>query len=177
MPDASIPLYLKVIVLGFDGMDYAFTKELIAEGRLPNLARLAEQGSFNPLQTAVPPESPVAWSNFTTGMDAGGHGIFDFLHRDPKTLLPFAADREIGPEGLSITLGKYHFTLTGGDFVSLRHGKPFWAVLEENDIESCPTRRKPGSRELSSVRTDRAHCLRGSNQRSEARRALHHPRP
>ncbi len=95
----------RVIVLGFDGMDYAFTRELLAEGRLPHLAKLAEQGSFVALETSVPPESPVAWSNFTTGMDSGGHGIFDFLHRNLETLLPFPADREVGPEGLSITLG------------------------------------------------------------------------
>ena len=31
----------KVIVLGFDGMDYALTKELIAAGRMPNFKRLA----------------------------------------------------------------------------------------------------------------------------------------
>ena len=58
----------RVIVLGFDGMDYGFTKELLAEGRLPNLAKLVEQGSFVSLETSVPPESPVAWSNFTSAL-------------------------------------------------------------------------------------------------------------
>ena len=151
----------RVIVLGFDGMDFGFTKELLDAGRLPNLAKLAEKGSFVALETAVPPESPVAWSNFTTGMDAGGHGIFDFLHRDPTSLIPFPADREVGPEGLSITIGKYHFPLTGGDLVSLRHGKPFWAVLEENGIESWILRMPANfptselaTRELSGMGTD-----------------------
>jgi hypothetical protein len=31
----------------------------------------------------------VAWSSFITGLDPGGHGIFDFIHRDPKTMTPF----------------------------------------------------------------------------------------
>lgn len=151
----------RVIVLGFDGMDYGLTQELMAEGRLPNFSKLAEQGSFARLETSVPPESPVAWSNFTTGMDAGGHGIFDFVHRDPQTLLPFPSDRQVGPEGLSITLGKYKFPLTGGDLISLRHGTPFWSVLEEHGIESWILRMPANfptselaTRELSGMGTD-----------------------
>ncbi|MEE9576758.1 MAG: alkaline phosphatase family protein, partial [Gemmatimonadota bacterium] len=65
------PVGPRVIVLGFDGMDYGLTSRLISEGRLPNLARLAESGSFAPLETSIPPQSPVAWSDFITGMDAG----------------------------------------------------------------------------------------------------------
>ena len=54
----------RVIVLGFDGMYYTLTKQLMDEGRLPNLQRLATTGSFAPLETAIPPQSPVAWSCF-----------------------------------------------------------------------------------------------------------------
>ncbi|MEE8561509.1 MAG: alkaline phosphatase family protein, partial [Gemmatimonadota bacterium] len=57
------PVGTRVIVLGFDGMDHALTSRLISEGRLPNLARLAESGSFAPLETSIPPQSPVAWSD------------------------------------------------------------------------------------------------------------------
>jgi hypothetical protein len=84
----------RVIILGLDGMDYGFASRLAAEGRMPGLARLAKMGGLAPLGSAVPPQSPVAWSDFITGMDAGGHGIFDFIHRDPKTLQPyFSASR------------------------------------------------------------------------------------
>ena len=79
----------KVIVLGFDGLDYELTQRLMAEGRMPNFSRLAAAGGFAPLETSVPPQSPVAWSNFITGMDSGGHGIYDFVHRDPETMLPY----------------------------------------------------------------------------------------
>ena len=151
----------KVIVLGFDGMDYELSKRLIAEGRLPNLARLSKTGSFTPLETTVPPESPVAWSSFATGMDPGGHGIFDFIHRDPQTLVPYPADREVAPDGLSITLGKWRFPLTGGDFRSLRYGEPFWSVLEDHGIESWIIRMPANfptsglaTRELSGMGTD-----------------------
>ena len=63
-----------MLVIGFDGMDYGLTRRLIAEGKLPHLERLANAGSFAPLGTTIPPQSPVAWSDFITGMDAGGHG-------------------------------------------------------------------------------------------------------
>ena len=58
---------------------------------LQDLVRLAEQGSFQDLGTSNPPQSPVAWSNFVTGMNPGGHGIFDFVHRVPATYHPISS--------------------------------------------------------------------------------------
>ncbi len=75
-------------MLGFDGADPNLASRWMAEGKLPNLARLAHQGTFKPLGTTNPPESPVAWASFATGLNPGGTGIFDFLKRDPQTYLP-----------------------------------------------------------------------------------------
>src|SRR3954463_6882522 len=82
----------KVIVLGFDGVDARYTEQWMNEGKLPNLAHLRERGTFRPLRPTVPAQTPVSWSTFSTGIDPGRTGIFDFLRRDPKTYLPvFAA--------------------------------------------------------------------------------------
>ncbi|HEX6160935.1 MAG TPA: alkaline phosphatase family protein, partial [Thermoanaerobaculia bacterium] len=82
----------KVIVLGFDGVDAAYTERWMNEGKLPNLAKLRQQGTFKPLLPTTPAQTPVSWSTFSTGIDPGRTGIFDFLRRDPKTYLPvFAA--------------------------------------------------------------------------------------
>ncbi|HEU4521929.1 MAG TPA: alkaline phosphatase family protein [Thermoanaerobaculia bacterium] len=82
----------RVIVLGFDGVDARLTEQWMNEGKLPNLARLRDEGTFRPLRPTIPAQTPVSWSTFTTGMDPGRTGIFDFLRRDPKTYLPvFAA--------------------------------------------------------------------------------------
>jgi predicted AlkP superfamily phosphohydrolase/phosphomutase len=82
----------KVIVLGFDGVDARYTERWMNEGKLPNLAKLRAQGTFRPLRPTVPAQTPVSWSTFSTGIDPGRTGIFDFLRRDPKTYLPvFAA--------------------------------------------------------------------------------------
>ncbi len=82
----------KVIVLGFDGVDAHYTEQWMNEGKLPNLARLRAAGTFRPLRPTVPAQTPVSWSTFSTGIDPGRTGIFDFLRRDPKNYLPvFAA--------------------------------------------------------------------------------------
>jgi predicted AlkP superfamily phosphohydrolase/phosphomutase len=130
------PVERQVIVLGFDGMDYSLTKRLMDEGRMPNFSRLAGEGSFGPLETAVPPQSPVAWSDFITGMDSGGHGIFDFVHRDPETVLPYLSTSETEGSERALKIGKYKFPLSGGEVKLLRRGRAFWEILEEHGIES-----------------------------------------
>src|SRR3954462_10516219 len=95
----------RVIVLGFDGLDYNLTRDLMARGRLPNFSRVATRGAFGPLGTSIPPQSPVAWSSFITGLDPGGHGIFDFVHRDPKTLEPLLSTTRTEPPSLFVPVG------------------------------------------------------------------------
>src|SRR5688500_7163550 len=82
----------KVIVVGFDGVDARYTERWMDEGKLPNLARLRAEGTYRALLPTTPAQTPVSWSTFSTGIDPGRTGIFDFLRRDPKTYLPvFAA--------------------------------------------------------------------------------------
>ena len=49
-----------VVVLGVDGMDPKLLQKFVDEGRMPNFERLMKEGSFSPLQTSIPPQSPVA---------------------------------------------------------------------------------------------------------------------
>lgn len=82
----------KVVILGFDGADADLSRQWMDEGKLPNLAKLRDQGSFSPLQSTIPSQTPVSWSTFATGLNPGRHGIFDFLKRDTDTYFPsFAA--------------------------------------------------------------------------------------
>jgi predicted AlkP superfamily phosphohydrolase/phosphomutase len=90
-PIAAAASQQKVIVLGFDGVDARYTERWMNEGKLPNLARLREIGTFRPLRPTLPAQTPVSWSTFSTGMDPGRTGIFDFLRRDRKTYLPLFA--------------------------------------------------------------------------------------
>lgn len=125
----------KMIILGMDGMDHGLMSAWLAEGRFPTFQKLLrEGGDFRPLRTSLPPQSPVAWSNFITGMDPGGHAIFDFIHRDPKAYLPiFSAAETIGARK-SVRVGKTVIPLSGGQVRNLRKGKAFWQVLEEAGV-------------------------------------------
>ncbi len=125
-----------VIVLGFDGMDYTLTKQMMAEGRLPNLSKLAAMGAFQPLGTSMPAQSPVAWSNFITGLDAGGHGIYDFVHRDPKTMIPYLSTSRAEASDRKLTIGKYQVPLGADKVELLRHGQPFWELLEKRGVRT-----------------------------------------
>ncbi len=123
-----------VIVLGLDGLDPKILRSLMDLGRLPNFKKLAGTGALQPLATTMPALSPVAWSSFITGMTPGGHGIADFIARNPETYTPeFAIYQNTEPD-LTISIGDVHLPIKGGGPVNNRRGTPFWAYLTDRDI-------------------------------------------
>lgn len=86
----------RIVVLGFDGVDAKVVSDMLAAGRLPNLSALKARGAFSPLTPTIPAQTPVSWATFSTGLDPGGHEIFDFLKRSPEDRVPtFAVAQEI----------------------------------------------------------------------------------
>ena len=69
---------MRVLALGLDGADHELVTQLLSEGRLPTVARLAQEGSFGPLRSTVPAFTPTAWSSLLTGLNPGRHGVFNF---------------------------------------------------------------------------------------------------
>ena len=130
----------RIIVLGIDGMDFKVTRELMARGALPNFSRLAASGGFSALATSMPPQSPVAWSTFTTGEDPDGHGIYDFVHRDPATRLPFLSTTRTAPPRWTLSLGGWQMPLSGARVTAQRQGRPFWDVLERAGVPTTIVR-------------------------------------
>ena len=124
----------KAIILGFDGMDPNLLSRWMAAGELPNFRKLAKSGDFKPILSSIPPESPVAWSNLITGMNPGGHGIFDFIHRDPATYIPYLSTSKTEPPKKTVVIGKYKIPLKAGEVKLLRNGKSFWEVLDHLGI-------------------------------------------
>jgi predicted AlkP superfamily phosphohydrolase/phosphomutase len=133
----SIP---RVVILGLDGLDYDLTSRMMKEGRLPGLSRLAKMGGLAPLGTSIPAQSPVAWSDFITGHDAGTHGIFDFIHRDPATMRSYLSTSRTDPPKHVLKLGGWQFPLSGGKVVLLRHGRAFWEILERHGVPTAVLR-------------------------------------
>src|SRR5689334_5803371 len=128
------PVSRKLIVLGVDGMDPGFLERHWSS--LPNLDRLRREGDFQRLGTTIPPQSPVAWSTFITGLDPGGHGIFDFVHRNPATMAPFSSLGETVGSKHKLNLGPYSLPLSAGVVRSFRQGKAFWQILADHNIHS-----------------------------------------
>jgi len=127
----------RVVVLGIDGLDPDILEDVMRrhpEG-MTNFARLAEAGpGVRELGTSSPPQSPVAWSNFITGRRPGGHGIYDFIHRDTKTY-GVAASTVRSEAGGEIHVPFSDLKLpTGGSSESNRSGRAFWSVLMDAGI-------------------------------------------
>ena len=122
----------KVIVIGLDGLEPRIVTRLLESGQLPNLARLKEQGGFARVATTRPAQTPVAWSTFATGTNPGGHGIFDFLRRNPKNYLP------------ELALNRYEQknAFLPPKAVNLRRGVPVWELLaaagKSSTVLRCP---------------------------------------
>lgn len=70
----------KVVLLGFDGMDFDLTNDLIKQGHLPNLKKLSDQGGFSPLLSVFPPDSIPSWITTYTGLDPSEHGILEHVN-------------------------------------------------------------------------------------------------
>ena len=93
----------KVVVLGFDGADHRIVSDMLAAGELPNLTHLQAMGGYAPLLPTNPPQTPVSWSTFATGLNPGRTGIFDFIKRQSGTYTPdFALRGRLGLESAMI---------------------------------------------------------------------------
>ncbi len=129
---APAQLSERVVILGFDGMEPSFVSKWMAEGKLPNMSRLAARGGFHKLATSNPPESPVAWASFVTSSNPGKHGIYDFLRRDPETYFPdIVAPDQVPPKFLLKLI-----PVRRPKLVRTRGGTSFWKHADDARIES-----------------------------------------
>jgi predicted AlkP superfamily phosphohydrolase/phosphomutase len=66
----------RVIVVSFDGAGYALTSRLLAEGNLPNLRRLVEEGAWSDgMVTSFPTKTAAAHALLFTGQHGHASGI------------------------------------------------------------------------------------------------------
>lgn len=117
----------RVVILGFDGADPDIAKTMLDQGELPNLAKLRDAGTFAPLGSSNPPQSPTAWSSFATCKGPLNHGIYDFLKRTPASYMPgvgfgHAEGPKLKPDGSLETAPRY---------ISNRKGDSFWKVASD----------------------------------------------
>jgi hypothetical protein len=126
----------KAIVIGFDGMEPSLVERFMEQGHLPNFDRLRAEGTYRPLESTLPPLSPVAWSTFQTGVEPGKHSIFDFLHRNPRNYLGELSSARIQPSRKPLRFGGFRLPLGRPTIRGLRRSQPFWRLLGESGIFS-----------------------------------------
>jgi predicted AlkP superfamily phosphohydrolase/phosphomutase/tetratricopeptide (TPR) repeat protein len=88
----------KLLFIGWDGADWQLISPLLNSGRMPNLARLMQNGCFGNIKTLDPPLSPVLWTSIATGKRAYDHGITHFFKPDHenKKMIPVSnSDRKV----------------------------------------------------------------------------------
>jgi predicted AlkP superfamily phosphohydrolase/phosphomutase len=125
-----MPAPSKVIVIGLDGLEPTIVDSMLEAGELPSLARLRISGGYSRVGTTWPAQTPVAWSTFATGVNPGGHGIYDFLRRDPKTYSP----------DLGLNRYEQKSAFLPPKVVNMRRGKTIWDVLSAAGIPSAVVR-------------------------------------
>ncbi len=99
------------MLIGLDCVPPALAFERL-RGRMPNLSRLMERGSFARLRSTMPPITVPAWTCMVSGRDPGEHGVYGFRRR------------EAGAYGLSM--------VQSGDLREER----VWDVLARHDLRS-----------------------------------------
>ena len=117
-------------------MSPVLAEKWMQEGKLPNLERLAQSGTFTKLNTTNPPESPVAWAAFATGLNPGGTGIYDFLARDPQTYLPRIA--LVAKQKPKFLFGL--IPIRGPKVTNERHGTPFYEAVADSGYKTTVLR-------------------------------------
>lgn len=71
---------MKLLIIGIDGATWTVIDPLIAQGRLPNIARLIEQGTRTVLTAIEPVLSPIVWTSIASGKLPEKHGVTHFFH-------------------------------------------------------------------------------------------------
>jgi predicted AlkP superfamily phosphohydrolase/phosphomutase len=73
----------RILIVGIDGLDWERVNRLADEGRMPNLARMREEGSSGVLHSIWPFVSPTVWTCIATGKTQEKHGINGFVVNKP----------------------------------------------------------------------------------------------
>lgn len=120
----------RLVVIGFDGLDPTLTERWMAEGKLPNFSALKAKGHYQHLASTNPPQSPVAWASFATGLNPGGHGIFDFLAKADVGYTPEFSIAKVSPPAHELKAFGYKLPLSDGTVTSNRVGETVWAQFE-----------------------------------------------
>ncbi|MGH9332639.1 MAG: alkaline phosphatase family protein, partial [Vicinamibacteria bacterium] len=133
MPLQDTPLSRRVTLIGIEGASMSYVLDAVAEGKLPNFARLIESGASGPLRTLYPTESLAIWTSIATGKLPRQHGLKGFYrYRFPFVDTHFA----LRPRGLDFrTLDRLGLLHRSRTTATLRRSQAFWSILSRFGVE------------------------------------------
>ena len=79
----------KILLLGIDGMDPRFSRQMVEEGKMPHLKKMMETGAARDdlmLLGGMPTITPPMWTTLATGAYPMTHGIIDYNIQVPGEL-------------------------------------------------------------------------------------------
>jgi len=74
-----------VLAVGWDSAEPRVLEQYLAQGHLPNLQKLREQGSYGHLEFEGPMNAELPWTTFMLGCRPAEVGYWDFFNYDPQT--------------------------------------------------------------------------------------------
>jgi predicted AlkP superfamily phosphohydrolase/phosphomutase len=133
MPLQDVPLARKLTILGIEGASMSYVMRAVAEGKLPNFARLIESGASGPLRTLYPTESLAVWTSIATGKLPRQHGLKGFYrYRFPGVSTHFS----LRPRGLDFrSLDRLDLVQRNVTTSALRRTQPFWTIFSGFGID------------------------------------------
>ena len=85
----------RLLLIGIDGASPRVAGPMMAEGRLPAMATLADEGMYAPLRSVLPLYSPRIWNTIATGRRPNDHGVISFVKPDPESKTNKEKGREL----------------------------------------------------------------------------------
>jgi predicted AlkP superfamily phosphohydrolase/phosphomutase len=76
---------IHTLIIGLDAVDPGIVERMSEAGKLPNLGEFIRKDGYSRFAVVNPPQSEISWTSIATGLNPGGHGMFDFVHRDPAS--------------------------------------------------------------------------------------------
>ncbi len=69
----------KLLLIGWDAADWKIIGPLLANGQMPTLKKMIDNGVYGNMSTMNPPYSPMLWSSVATGKTPDKHGVLGFI--------------------------------------------------------------------------------------------------
>ncbi|MCA9968839.1 MAG: alkaline phosphatase family protein [Anaerolineales bacterium] len=137
---------MQTLIVGLDAFEPRTFERLADAGRLPHLGKYLSGSRYARFAVSNPPQSEVSWTSIATGLNPGGHGMFDFVHRNPQT---YALNVSLLPTESGLGGTKFAFPFRAHTLFdqAVKQGYPatalWWPALFPARMQS-PVRTLPG---------------------------------